>query len=380
MFNVIRFPLRSLAAGLMLIGALSACSSLDNMVSGDRVDYRGSAKTKPTPLEVPPDLSQLAVDPRYAPQAGVVSAAALQQPGATPPTPVTNAVAPAALGDVRIERAGNVRYLTTSIPPDRLWPQLQEFWRERSLALVVDSPETGVMETEWQENRANVPMDIVRRTIGRVFDSLYDSGYRDKYRTRIERTATGSDIYISHRGMEEVYTSQVKDQTTWKRRPSDPLLESEMLSRLMVKLGAQAEVAKAAVAQTANAGPQAPARARVLDGRPSASLQVDENFDRAWRRVGISLDRSGFTVEDRDRAQGTYFVRYVDPAQAGKEEPGFFGRLFGTGDKLTGPIRYRVTIQSEGDASVVSVFNAQGAPENGDAGKRIVNILVDDLK
>ncbi len=381
MLNVIRFPYSSVATGLVLLCTLAACSSVDSVVSGDKIDYR-NATAKPTPLEVPPDLTQLAVDPRYAPQAGVISAAALQAPGAPTAAPVaTNLVAPAALGDVRIERQGNLRYLSTPLTPEQLWPQLQAFWKERGLTLAVDQADVGVMETDWAENRARLSDDIIRRTLGKVFDSLFSTGERDKYRTRVERTATGSEIYITHRGLEETYTNQLKDSTTWRPRPSEPLLEGEMLSRLMIKLGAKDEVAKAAVAQTANAAPIAPAKARVLDGRPAATLQLDESFDRAWRRVGLALDRSGFTVEDRDRAQGLYFVRYVDPAQAGKEEPGFFSRLFsGDANKLSGPVRYRVNVKAEGDASTVSVFDTKGAPENGDAGQRIVKLLVDDLK
>ncbi len=380
MLNVIRFPLNSVVVSLVLLGTLAACSAIDGVVSGDKIDYR-SAKAKPTPLEVPPDLTQLAVDPRYAPQAGVISAAALQAPSVAASAPVTNQVAPASLGNVRIERQGTLRYLSTPQTPEQLWPQLQAFWKERGLTLAVDQADVGVMETDWAENRVKLSDDIVRKTLGKIFDSLFSTGERDKYRTRVERTAQGSEIYIAHRGMEEVYTSQLKDTTTWKPRPSESLLEGEMLSRLMIKLGAKDEVAKAAVAQTAAAAPVAPARARVLTGRPAATLQIDEGFDRAWRRVGLALDRSGFTVEDRDRAQGLYFVRYVDPAQAGKEEPGFFSKLFsGDANKLSGPIRYRVNVKGEGEASTVSVFDAKGAPENGDAGQRIVKLLVDDLK
>jgi outer membrane protein assembly factor BamC len=381
MFNVIRVPLTSLATAAALVCGLGACSSLDNLASGDKINYRAAAKTKATPLEVPPDLTQLSVDPRYAPTAGVISATQLQTQteGAAASAPATNAVAPTALGDVRIERQGDLRYLSTNIPPDQLWPQLQEFWRERGLALTVDQPDVGVMETVWAENRARLSDDVIRRTIGKVFDSLYDTGERDKYRTRVERSERGTDIYISHRGMEEIYTTQLKDQTTWKPRPSDPLLEGEMLSRLMVKLGAKGEAAKTATQVAATPQSTSTARARALSGRPAATLQLDESFDRAWRRVGLALDRSGFTVEDRDRAQGFYFVRYVDPAQAGKEEPGFFARLF-TDSKLSGPIRYRVNVKAEGDVSTVSVYDAKGQPENGDAGQRIVKLLVDDLK
>jgi outer membrane protein assembly factor BamC len=394
MYNVICLPFRStlgsVAAGLVLVSSLSACSALDNFAGGDKVDYR-AAKAKTTPLEVPPDLTQLAVDPRYSPQAGVISAAALQgaaPAGAGASAPANNAIAPASVGSVKLERQGNSRYLSTNLTPDQLWPQLQTFWKERGLTLNIDQADIGIMETDWAENRAKLPNDIIRNTLGKVFDSLYSTGERDKYRTRVERTATGTDIYISHRGLEEVYLDpRQQDSLAWRPRASDPLLEGEMLSRLMIKLGAQDEAAKAALAQTASASspvPSAtstlPARARVLDGRPAATLQLDESFDRAWRRVGLALDRSGFTVEDRDRAQGLYFVRYVDPAQAGKEEPGFFGKLFGGGDKLTGPVRYRVSVKSEGDVSTASVLDSKGAPENGDAGKRIVKLLVEDLK
>jgi outer membrane protein assembly factor BamC len=394
MYNVIRPPLRSalgsVAAVLVLVSSLSACSALDSFAGGDKVDYR-AAKAKTTPLEVPPDLTQLAVDPRYSPQAGVISAAALQ--GAAPAgtaasAPVNNAIAPSAVGSVKLERQGNTRYLSTNLTPDQLWPQLQTFWKERGLSLAIDQADIGIMETDWAENRAKLPNDIIRNTLGKVFDSLYSTGERDKYRTRVERTPTGTDIYISHRGLEEVYLDQrQQDSLVWRPRASDPLLEGEMLSRLMIKLGAQDEAAKAALAQTASASSPVPSatstlppRARVLDGRPAATLQLDEGFDRAWRRVGLALDRSGFTVEDRDRAQGLYFVRYVDPAQAGKEEPGFFSKLFGGGDKLTGPVRYRVSVKGEGDVSTASVLDSKGAPENGDAGKRIVKLLVEDLK
>ncbi len=379
---MIRFPLTSLGYAL-LATSLVACTSLGSLTSGDKVDYR-SARVKATPLEVPPDLTQLAVDPRYAPQAGVVSAAALESSPTAPTAPgVTttgNAVAPSQYGDTRLERQGNTRYITTSQTPEQVWPQLQAFWEERGLALTLDEPKLGVMETDWAENRAKLPNDFIRNTIGRVFDRLYSTGELDKYRTRVERTESGTDIFISHRGLEEIYANQLKDATEWRPRPNDPLLEGEMLSRLLVKLGAPVESAKTAAQQTAASLPPEAARARLLADRPAATLQLDEGFDRAWRRVGLALDRSGFTVEDRDRAQGLYFVRYVDPAVAGKQEPGFFARLFGKDSSQFQPVRYRVNVKPEGDHSIVAVLNTQGGPENGDAGQRIVKMLLDDLK
>jgi outer membrane protein assembly factor BamC len=369
----------SRAAALLLAASLAACSSVENFLTGDKLDYR-STGTKTAGLDVPPDLTQLARDSRYQQPSGSVSAAAFQAGAAAAAPAAAAAVAPKAVGDVRVERMGNQRWLVAAIPPEQLWPQLQSFWKERGFTLVHDQADAGVMETEWAENRAKLPQDIIRRTIGRAFDSLYSTGERDKFRTRVERTQSGSEIYISHRGMIEVYSGQQKDSTVWQPRPADADLEAEMLQRLMIKLGAKDEQAKGAV--VASAAPQ-PARARVIEGQAAATLQIDDAFDRAWRRVGLALDRSGFTVEDRDRAQGLYFVRYVDPALAGKEEPGFLGKLFGAGrakDANSGPARYRVAIKGEGERSTVTILNAQGGPDNSDAGKRIIALLVEDLR
>ena len=374
----IAFPLPLAWRGAVLVLAITlmGCTTVNDLMAGDKVDYR-SAGNRTAGLEVPPDLTQLAHDSRYQQPSGVVNASTFQAPTLV----ATNAPATVALqsaGKLHLERQGNDRWLSSTLTPEQLYPQLRSFWKDNGFVLVQDRPEAGVLETDWAENRAKLPNDAIRRTVGKVFDSAYSTGELDKFRTRIERTANGSDIYITHRGMVEVYVGERKETTVWQPRPADPQLEGEFLSRLMIKLGATEEVAKAAVATT----PAGPVHARRVDGT-AATLQVDDGFDRAWRRVGLALDRSGFTVEDRDRAQGLYFVRYVDPKFAGKQEPGFFSRLFSFGSKketLGGPARYRVAVTGEGASSTVAVQDAKGAPESGDAGKRIIELLVDDLK
>jgi outer membrane protein assembly factor BamC len=368
-------------AGVLSLGA---CSSIENFAAGDRVDYR-AAPAKVAPLDVPPDLTQLARDSRYQAQAGAVSAAAFQAGAGAPrgsaalPTSASP-VAPQSLGKVRIERDGSERWLSTPVPPEQLWPQLQAFWKDNGMTLVVDQPLVGLMETDWAENRAKLPDDFLRRTLGRLVTSLYSTGERDKYLTRVERNAGGgSDVFITHRGLQETLTGPtISQEVAWVRRPNDPELEAILLARLLVKLGLPDEQAKATVAAPVPVAPAA--RARVVEGRPAATLQVDDNFERAWRRVGLALDRSGFTVEDRDRGQGLYFVRYVDPALAGQDEPGFFAKLFGAEKGDTGPKKYRIAVKGEGAGSAVSVLSAQGAPENGETGKRIIALLVEDLK
>ncbi|MEX8517108.1 MAG: outer membrane protein assembly factor BamC [Leptothrix sp. (in: b-proteobacteria)] len=373
-------------ATLAALASLSACSSVSDALSPAKVDYRTSA-VKIAPLDVPPDLTQLTNDPRYQPPAGaIVSATAMQTSGGNRTAAAATAdVAPAKLGATRIERSGNLRWLVTAQTPEQLWPQLRTFWTASGFTLTIDRPEIGVMETDWAEVRAKLPQNILQRTIGRVLDGLTDTGERDLYRTRIERTAAGTEIYLSHRGAIEAYTDADKQSTRWQPRANDPQLEAEMLSRLMQQISTPDQLAGSVnLATTPTAAVPAsdtPARARALSDRSGAALQVDDEFDRAWRRVGAALDRSGFTVEDRDRALGMYYVRYVDPKLAGKEEPGFFARLFSDAKKedLRGA-RYQINVKADGRSSVVSVLDSQGAAQNNSAAVSIVQLLVNELR
>lgn len=354
---------------LALALALSACAALE----GDKIDYKNAARG--STLEVPPDLTQLSRDSRYAIPGGSVSAAAMQAGQVAQPSATANAAA-TQLGDVRIERDGNQRWLVVNRPADKLWEPVRDFWQESGFNLDQADASVGIMETDWAENRAKLPQDFIRSTLGKLVESLYSTGERDKFRTRLERNASGgTEIYITHRGMVEVYSTLTKDNTVWQPRPSDPELETEFLRRLMVKLGVSQEQSKAIAAAPA---PRAQsARMATVDNRPV--VQLDEGFDRAWRRVGLALDRTGFTVEDRNRNEGTYFVRYVAP-NADKKEPGFFGKLFSGSSAAVPPLKYRIVVRSQGNLSTVSVLNEAGAPESSANAERIVRVIADDLK
>jgi outer membrane protein assembly factor BamC len=391
---------------------LAACNSTEGLLSGDKVDYRtAGASTKP--LDVPPDLSQLARESRYQPQGGVVSAAAAttaggtgaaQSPAAGATPLASGAAAPATValtqsGEVRIQRAGQQRWLAVKQTPEQLWPQLRSFWEKNGFTLALDNAPAGLMETNWSQNRAKLPADVFRNSIGRLLGTLYDTGERDLFRTRVERTPEGSEIYLSHRGVEEAMQGAQRDTLSARLRPSDPELEAEMLARLMLALGAVTSPGTAAVAATGSAAagagaavsaaaaavrmpaPDPSARARALVAAGQTEMEVDEPFDRAWRRVGLALDRGGFTVEDRDRASGLYYVRYVDPKTAGQEEPGFFARLFGTAGKDSfAPVRYRIALKGAAVKTSVSVQTSAGAADTSENAKRIVAQLINELK
>ena len=350
---------------LSLTLVLAACSVLDT----DKINYKSAGKGPS--LDVPPDLTQLARNTRYAVPGGIVTASSFQlgQSASTTPTAITE------LGDARIERAGNQRWLVISRPADKLWDTVRDFWQENGFLLILDQSNLGIMETEWAENRAKLPQDFIRSTLGRVFDSLYSTGERDKFRTRLERNASGgTEIYISHRGMMEVYSSKEKDATVWQPKAPDPELEAEFLSKLLVRLGATPEQSKAIIAVAPG---KTVARTAVVNG--VSVVQIDDGFDRAWRRVGLALDRANFTVEDRDRSQGIYFVRYVEPS-AERSEPGFLASLFGTSKDNVAPLKYRIKLASQGESTTVSILNASGAADNSANAQRIAKVIADDLK
>ena len=354
--------------------SLAACTTV---FESDKVDYKASKKAPP--LDIPPDLTQLQKDNRYAvPDGrGVATASGFQQQrGAAPAVAAASGeqIGQVPTDTIRIERNGNQRWLVVKETPEQLWPQLLEFWHNSGFTVETESPQTGIMETNWAENRAKIPQDFLRRTIGKVFDSAYSTGERDKFRTRLERRPDGStEIYVSHRGAEEVLTGPQKETSTWTARPNDPELEAEFLSRLMAQLtGTKVKEATAFVTS-------APLEAQhaKLEGD---KVVIDEGFDRAWRRVGLALDRVGFTVEDRDRVQGIYFVRYVDPDAVKKD--GFFSKLFGSDDKNKEAQKFRVLVSAVPSATTsdVTVQTNDGKPETSPTGAKILKLLADELK
>lgn len=366
---------------LLLALVFSGCALLPE---SKKVEYKSAGKLPP--LEVPPDLTAPGTDDRYTvpdvnPQSTATYSAyskdrsGAREPGSTELLPLQD--------EARIERAGSQRWLVVKGDPEAIWPAVKDFWQETGFLIKEETPEAGVMETDWAENRANIPQDGVRRLLGKYLDRLYSTPERDKFRTRIERGAQEgtTEIYISHRGMYEIYTTETKDTTAWQPRPADPELEAEMLRLLMVRFGVE-DARAAALLKEDKPSERA---TLVKNGKDPASLSLDEGFDRAWRRVGLALDRVGFTVEDRDRSQGLYFVRYVDPEVDSYKKPdGLLSKLIfwdtePKQDKAKAN-QYRILVKEEEDRAQVNVLARDGGPAKAETANRILGLLHSQLK
>jgi outer membrane protein assembly factor BamC len=367
------------AAMFLCLLAAVAVGACQTIAEKRKIDYRAT-RTLP-PLDIPPDLvtpegMKGAADASQEPAtySGFLSEkSALERASGT-----SGEVLPQ-YPDMHIERDSQMRWLVVKLPPEQLWPKLRAFVLDHGLVIEKENPQIGLIETDWQENRAKVGTGM-QKVLAKALGTLYATGTRDKYRIRIERDRTPgyTDVYITQFGMQEVVTSDpgLPDVTDrhWEPRPNDPGLEAEMLHLLMVSLGAQEEQARTAVA----AAPSPPARARLARQAGSVSLSLPEDFERAWRRVGIALDRSGFTVEDRDRSKGIYYMRYIDP-DAVQKKKGFFSRLFSKKPKEPAE-EYQLVVKGDDKATQVAVLDKDGRPDQSKTADRILTLLYEQLK
>ena len=346
-----------------------------------KVEYKSEKKLPP--LEVPPDLSAPTRDERFQIPESPTGATTLSAYNAER-TGAARSGSTGVLPDVeklRVERSGNERWLVVPEPPEKVWPIVKDFWQESGFLIKTENPQTGVMETDWAENRAKIKQDPNRDIIGSVIDGLYSTGERNKFRTRLERGSqpNTTEIYVSHRGVMEAYTNEYRDVMTWQARPPDPSLEAEFLRRMLVRFGAQDARARVLLATD-----KKDERAKIVQASDGpGTLELTEPFDRAWRRVGLVLDRVGFTVEDRDRSKGFYFVRYVDPeADAlSRNDEGFLAKLmFWRSAPDPKAQQYRVFVKDRNDASVVQVLDKEGKPDRSDTARRILALLQTQLK
>ena len=313
------------------------------------------------PLEVPPDLTGPATEGRYIvpdlkpTESKTYSAYSKERAGGK--NGVNTRLLPENSDEsvVRMERSGTQRWLVVKGDTEIVWPIIKGFWKEMGFSIKVEIPEAGVIETDWAENRAVTPQNILLRKVSTI--------ELDKFRTRLERgDGETTEIFISHRRMEQ---------------PADPDLEAEMLAQLIMYFGVAKDQARAIVDSV-----KIKDRAH-LNLENKGVLTMEEAFDRSWRRVGLALDRIGFTVEDRDRSAGIYFVRYVDPENKINVEPGAWDKFLPWKDDNEDnqkPVEYRIQITEIESGCEVMVVNVDGSQQKSDVADRILNLLYEQLR
>ncbi len=377
-------PTRAVLHGLGLAGLallLGACATRDIEIKDKKIEYQQAYEVPQ--LEIPPDLTRNTIDDRlvvpdinprdtatYSAYSGERQTGGARQ--------VQSGVMPDVEG-VRLERRGDMRWLVVASEPGAVYEATRDFFLQLGFLLTRDDPTLGILETDWLENRAAIPSGAIRSTLTKIpgVDSLYSSDTLDRYRVRLERggEAGTTEVYLTMRGLEQVAKGP---EFVWQARPSDPELEAEMLVRLMMHWGATEERARQKLAAPA----PRPDRARLLataDGTPTG-LVVLEDFSRAWRRTGVALDRIGFAVEDQDRTNGLYRVRYQD-LEAERKKEGFFSKLAFWSDGDKPEVRtYGIQLAANGSETRLQVLDEKGAEVQSSTSQSILRLLFEELR
>lgn len=369
-------------AGTVL--SLTGCSTISEYLPDRRVEYKNSKSV--STLDVPPDLSVTLDDemlvPDASPSAGSASYSTYTREREQV-SPILRRAQTTILPKqefVELQRNEQGMWLVVDAPVEQVWPKVREFWVENGFILKKDDSRIGILETEWAENRGDIPEDFIRKTLGKVMDFAWSASTRDKYRTRLERANGRTEVYLTHRGAEQV--ARGEEYFIWQARPTDPELEAEMLKRLVVYLGVSEDRAKAQVEQVKQQENGLERAKRVDD-----TLVIYEDFAQAWQRVGVELDRAGFSMEDRDRSEGTYYIRYI-PEQIeneAKEEKGWLSSLkfWGSDSDIKESQELKLLLTRVGNNTRVTVENAtpEAANElNPQLVEEVLNLLYEHLK
>ena len=382
MKSSVHHPRWLVAGGLSLL-LLGGCSALDEIIGKEEsVDYKSTVSGDP--LSIPPDLTQAHRDTRFqAPKRGQavsLSEYSHAQTQAQPSGPTASNVLPVH-EDIEVKRDGDLRWLVVDQPAEQVYPKLLEFWQEQGFTIQSEDPRAGLVMTDWAENRSKIPDSWIRSLLSSVVDQVFDSGERERFRTRLERIDGKTEVFISHQHMYETPT-QDGAAFKWVQGNEDQGLNAVMLARLMVFLGTDLEDARAKVASNEAEQPQTPAQplVEIQNTADQRVLSLNEGFDRAWRRVGVAIDSAGFFVEDRDRSTGEYFIRYLDADSGEKiEQPNIIGRLFRARNTAE-PLNLRIRVRAEGASRTqVQVTDADGQLLDSGTAGRILNVLSEHM-
>lgn len=314
-------------------------------------------------LRLPPDLSAQGVNDRLAvPGSGRYSDYQQSRDQLT-----------AAATGVDVRKAGGQRWLEVQAAPGEVWRALHNYLKEQGLTIARESRTLGVIETEWVLR----PVAISRGVFAPAVKDPADASVADHYQFRVEpgEQPDTSEVYVVHRRMAQ---REGAAEEAWGLRPGEPFLEAEMLRGLMVFLGTPSPEAiqQIAKAEAAAGGP-------TLENNASGELRLvlSDSFFNGWRRIGVAIDRLGFSVEDRDRSQGEYFVRYDPKAELGPREEGLLDAIAFWRKKQPDSLAlYVIKVRGEGGETVVDVRTEDGAPAPAEVSERVLALLSEQLR
>ncbi|WP_159990299.1 outer membrane protein assembly factor BamC [Pelistega ratti] len=371
-----RIKINNRVATTLLIGlSLTACSTIDDLMTAEQVDYKSTVRGEP--LTLPPDLSKAQINPQYSTHNGVASASAYDKAmaDAKKQNKATGGVLPTN-GEMQVLRSGDKRWLVINRDASAVYQEIIAFWGNEGFTINRENPTAGIIETDWAENRAKIPDNFLRRTLGTIIDMVSDSGERERFTTRLERINGKTEVYIRHERMVETKMDRDGTEFKWLPADEDQELNAVMLSRLMAYLGAPKQQAQEMV-KTAQPVQQVQTTANFVNG--DVALAIAASRESAYRQVGQALTASGFTIDRTDAAAGNYVVRYLDTDTGEKRKSSnIISRLWGDKGNKT-PLPYTIHVAQSGSQSIVTVLDSEGNVDRSETAQRILTVIRDFL-
>ncbi len=301
--------MKSLVVVLLIIGAmnLAACG-------GSSADLQYLDSRVMPDLEVPPDLTMDVVDSKFELPAVFSGDGA----GTENSIPVL-----ASVDSVKLEGHSDFYWLSIDESVDNLYQLVKDFWASEGYTLAMDEPVIGVMKTNWvfnKEGQEDEDKGFLAKLFSNEDQDLSES--QDQFKTRIARGAgaTASQIYITHRGteykpvllsgQEQKYNQanliRPEEDDNWGIRISEPELEVEMLSLLMLYLGLRQVEVDQQLKNIKLFSPRASIHTDYTgdETENETYILVKDEYTRTWNRVLHQLERLNVNVISADTKDG----------------------------------------------------------------------------
>jgi len=255
--------------------------------------------------------------------------------------------------DITIKRSGTRKWLIVEKDTEAVWSLSKQFLRDYGFVINKINKETGVMETNYLENKPKIPsstMGWFRSALESKIDNVsYTLPSVDSYKIRIEPIEGGkkTEVHLSLNSMAEVITGSGKDETTlWQYKERDVNLESEMLYNLMIYLGSDAANAREKIIEAQTESKLIIKNETDINGY--AKLVFNFGIEATWDNIAWALNDLNVEIESKDVKEKAFYIR-----AARTSDKGIFTKMFG--DDAVRQV-FRVSLKSTNNTKTEVLF------------------------
>ncbi|MEG0967420.1 MAG: outer membrane protein assembly factor BamC [Pseudomonas sp.] len=367
--------LAGLSALALIISSTSGCGWLwgEEGYFRDRgSDYLEA--TQKAPMQLPPDVSNAKrLDPLLPIPRNVADDNVKGEFEVPRPQPMS---AGADISDFSLQKSGSARWVLAQRAPAEVWPVARQFFEDNGFRIAEERPQTGEFNTTWQ--RFDELSTSMAKRLGSASSSS-DNEVRARIRIEPGVQRNTSEVYIVTVERPAGSTAEQEFPARSNNTGVDAILVDEMLASMTRSAEKGGSVSLLAARDF-----DAPSRVSLSeDGSGNPVLNLGADLDRAWSSVGRALEQGEWRVEDINRSLGLYYINLAEKAETKDQEPGFFGKLFGSApskeEREARAERYQVRLSKVGDSVQVTVEKNINTVAPADVARRVLSVIQDNL-